>query len=34
VPRAIRTQKPVPIMLSVIAAYGLFTFGDAFRRAM
>lgn len=33
-PRAIRLRKPVPIMLSVFAAYGLFTFGDAFRRAL
>ncbi|KAG7293045.1 hypothetical protein NEMBOFW57_003091 [Staphylotrichum longicolle] len=33
-PRAIRLRKPVPIALSVIAAYGLFTFGDAFRRAL
>ncbi|KAK4158461.1 transmembrane proteins 14C-domain-containing protein [Chaetomidium leptoderma] len=32
-PRAIRLQKPVPIMLSLLAAYGLVTFGDAFRRA-
>jgi uncharacterized membrane protein (UPF0136 family) len=31
IPRAIRLQKPVPIALSVIALYGLFTFGSAFR---
>ncbi|KAK4136405.1 TMEM14-domain-containing protein [Trichocladium antarcticum] len=34
IPRAIRLRKPVPIMLSLLAAYGLFTFGDAFRRAL
>jgi uncharacterized membrane protein (UPF0136 family) len=33
-PRAIRLRKPVPIMLSLFAAYGLFTFGDAFRRTL
>ncbi|KAL2260859.1 hypothetical protein VTK26DRAFT_5022 [Humicola hyalothermophila] len=33
-PRAIRLRKPVPIMLSLLAAYGLFTFGDAFRRTL
>lgn len=32
-PRAIRLRKPVPIMLSLFAAYGLVTFGDAFRRS-
>ncbi|KAJ4297159.1 hypothetical protein N0V88_004077 [Collariella sp. IMI 366227] len=31
IPRAIRLRKPVPIMLSLLAAYGLFTFGGAFR---
>lgn len=33
-PRAIRLRKPVPIMLSLLATYGLVTFGDAFRRAL
>ncbi|KAK4237149.1 transmembrane protein 14 [Achaetomium macrosporum] len=33
-PRAIRLRKPVPIMLSLFAAYGLVTFGNAFRRAL
>lgn len=28
-PRAIKTQKPLPIGLSVLAAYGLFNFGMA-----
>lgn len=32
IPRAIRLRKPVPIVLSVLALFGLFTFGDAFRR--
>ncbi|PNP49273.1 hypothetical protein THARTR1_09988 [Trichoderma harzianum] len=32
-PRAIRLRKPVPIFLSILAAYGLFTFGTALRRA-
>ena len=32
IPRAIRLQKPVPILLSFLATYGLYTFGDAFRR--
>jgi uncharacterized membrane protein (UPF0136 family) len=34
IPRAIRLQKPVPIVLAVIAAYGLVTFGDAYRRTL
>ncbi|KAK4251903.1 hypothetical protein VTI28DRAFT_2923 [Corynascus sepedonium] len=34
VPRAIRLRKPVPIALSLLAAYGLITFGDAFRRTL
>ncbi|CAI4216443.1 unnamed protein product [Parascedosporium putredinis] len=29
IPRAIRLQKPVPIMLSLIATFGLVTFGRA-----
>ncbi|ESZ97949.1 putative UPF0136 membrane protein [Sclerotinia borealis F-4128] len=31
IPRAIRTQKPLPAGLSLLALYGLFTFGNAFR---
>lgn len=27
VPRAIRSQKPLPIGLSVVAAYGVYRFG-------
>ena len=30
VPRALRTQKPLPIGLSALAALGLYTFGSAF----
>ncbi|KAH7188659.1 transmembrane proteins 14C-domain-containing protein [Fusarium flagelliforme] len=31
-PRALRLRKPVPILLSVISAFGLYTFGTAFQR--
>ncbi|KAK0392726.1 hypothetical protein NLU13_2221 [Sarocladium strictum] len=31
IPRAIRLQKPVPIMLSVLATFGILTFGSAWR---
>jgi len=31
IPRAIRSQKPLPAGLSVLALYGLYTFGSAFR---
>ncbi|KAK4681437.1 hypothetical protein QC764_107345 [Podospora pseudoanserina] len=34
IPRAIRLRKPVPVMLSLFATYGLITFGDAFRRTL
>ncbi|KAK3940063.1 transmembrane proteins 14C-domain-containing protein [Diplogelasinospora grovesii] len=34
IPRAIRLQKPVPIMLSALAAFGIYTFGDAWRRTL
>jgi uncharacterized membrane protein (UPF0136 family) len=34
IPRAIRLQKPVPILLSVLSVFGLITFGDAFRRKL
>ncbi|KXJ95901.1 transmembrane proteins 14C-domain-containing protein [Microdochium bolleyi] len=34
IPRAIRLRKPVPIVLSIIATYGLYTFGMAFRKAL
>ncbi|KAL2756828.1 hypothetical protein ACRALDRAFT_1062514 [Sodiomyces alcalophilus JCM 7366] len=32
IPRAIRLRKPVPILLSLLSAFGLFTFGNEFRR--
>ncbi|PKS06595.1 hypothetical protein jhhlp_007343 [Lomentospora prolificans] len=32
IPRAIRLRKPVPIMLSLIATFGIVTFGQAFYR--
>ncbi|KAK5172150.1 uncharacterized protein LTR77_003788 [Saxophila tyrrhenica] len=28
-PRALKTQKPLPIGLSIVAGFGLFRFGDA-----
>ncbi|MCJ1309133.1 hypothetical protein MMC25_002788 [Agyrium rufum] len=31
VPRAIRSQKPLPVGLSVLAIYGLIQFGNAWR---
>ncbi|KAL2154827.1 hypothetical protein VTH82DRAFT_3503 [Thermothelomyces myriococcoides] len=33
-PRAVRLRKPVPIVLSFLAAYGLVTFGNAFRQTL
>lgn len=33
VPRAIKLQKPLPIGLSALALYGLYTFGTAWRVA-
>lgn len=32
VPRAIKSQKPLPIGLSVLALFGLFNFGMAFQQ--
>jgi len=32
IPRAIRSQKPIPVLLSVLSLYGIFVFGNAFRR--
>ncbi|KAH8602562.1 transmembrane proteins 14C-domain-containing protein [Bisporella sp. PMI_857] len=31
IPRAIRTQKPLPTGLSALAVFGLYVFGNAFR---
>ncbi|EPE04747.1 hypothetical protein F503_06296 [Ophiostoma piceae UAMH 11346] len=30
IPRAIRLRKPVPVVLSLIATYGLYKFGSAY----
>jgi len=32
IPRAIRSQKPLPTGLSLLALYGLYTYGSAFAR--
>lgn len=32
VPRAIKTQKPLPMGLSAVAAFGLYSFGMAMRK--
>ncbi|GAP83540.2 putative upf0136 domain protein [Rosellinia necatrix] len=32
IPRAIRLRKPVPVVLSLISVFGLYTFGNAFRK--
>ncbi|KAL4780893.1 transmembrane proteins 14C-domain-containing protein [Aspergillus varians] len=32
IPRAVRLRKPVPVVLSLVAAYGLVVFGGAVRR--
>lgn len=34
IPRAIRLRKPVPVLLSVLSAFGLFTFGKAYRQKL
>jgi uncharacterized membrane protein (UPF0136 family) len=34
IPRAIRLQKPVPILLGLLSTFGMITFGDAFRRSL
>lgn len=31
IPRAVRSQKPLPVGLSALALYGLWTFGNAYR---
>lgn len=31
IPRAIRSQKPLPTGLSLLALYGLYNFGNAYR---
>ena len=32
IPRAIKSGKPLPIGLSLLATFGLYTFGTAFQR--
>ncbi|GAB0138861.1 hypothetical protein EsDP_00007083 [Epichloe bromicola] len=34
IPRAIRLRKPVPVLLSVLSAFGLFTFGKAYQQKL
>ncbi|KJZ80600.1 hypothetical protein HIM_00450 [Hirsutella minnesotensis 3608] len=34
IPRAIRLRKPVPVLLSVLSAFGMLTFGNAYRQKM
>ncbi|KAK5629899.1 hypothetical protein RRF57_005614 [Xylaria bambusicola] len=34
IPRAIRLRKPVPVVLSLISTFGLFTYGNAFRKTL
>ena len=34
IPRALRSMKPVPLVLSVISLFGLFTFGNAYRKTL
>ncbi len=34
IPRAIRLRKPVPVLLSLLATFGIVTFGDEFRRTL
>ncbi|KAI3328994.1 transmembrane proteins 14C-domain-containing protein [Xylariaceae sp. AK1471] len=34
IPRAIRLRKPVPTVLSLISVFGLYTFGNAFRKTL
>ncbi|TGJ87775.1 hypothetical protein E0Z10_g973 [Xylaria hypoxylon] len=34
IPRALRLRKPVPTVLSLISIFGLYTFGDAFRKTL
>jgi uncharacterized membrane protein (UPF0136 family) len=34
IPRAIRLRKPVPTVLSLLATFGMLTFGNAFRKTL
>lgn len=34
IPRALRSQKPLPVVLSCVAAFGLYNFGAAWQRGV
>lgn len=34
IPRAIRLKKPVPVVLSIISTFGMFTFGKAYKNQL
>ncbi|OAA32819.1 UPF0136 domain protein [Moelleriella libera RCEF 2490] len=34
IPRAIRLKKPVPVLLSILSAFGLLTFGKAYQQKL
>lgn len=34
IPRALRSGKPVPTVLSFVSLFGLFTFGNAYRQTL
>ncbi|CEJ95108.1 Putative UPF0136 domain protein [[Torrubiella] hemipterigena] len=34
IPRAIRLKKPVPIVLSIISTFGMFTYGKAYKNQL
>ncbi|PMD31168.1 TMEM14-domain-containing protein [Hyaloscypha variabilis F] len=34
IPRALKSQKPLPIGLSLLALYGLYTYGNAYRQKL
>ncbi|KAI0154763.1 transmembrane 14C domain protein [Xylariaceae sp. FL1272] len=34
IPRALRLRKPVPMVLSLISVFGMYTFGNAFRKTL
>ncbi|KAK1834728.1 transmembrane proteins 14C-domain-containing protein [Podospora conica] len=34
IPRALKGRKPIPVALSALATYGMYVFGDEFRRGL
>lgn len=34
IPRAMRSGKPIPVLLSVLSTFGMLTFGNAFRKTL